>query len=43
VRGVIPARCVVAGVPAKIIRRWVEGQGWIDEKGSITPEVSPDV
>jgi acetyltransferase-like isoleucine patch superfamily enzyme len=32
VRGVIPNRCVVAGVPAKIIRRWVDGQGWIDEK-----------
>jgi acetyltransferase-like isoleucine patch superfamily enzyme len=32
VRGVIPDRCVVAGVPAKIIRRWVDGRGWIDEK-----------
>ncbi len=39
VRGVIPDRCVVAGVPAKIIRRWVEGEGWIGEKDSITPEV----
>jgi acetyltransferase-like isoleucine patch superfamily enzyme len=32
VRGVVPDRCVVAGVPAKIVRRWVDGQGWIDEK-----------
>ena len=32
VRGVVPDRCVVAGVPAKIIRRWVDGRGWIDEK-----------
>jgi acetyltransferase-like isoleucine patch superfamily enzyme len=28
VRGVIPDRCVVAGVPARIVRRWVEGRGW---------------
>src|SRR3984957_3860950 len=32
VRGTFPDRCVIAGVPAKIIRRWVEGRGWIDEK-----------
>jgi len=32
VRGVIPDRCVVAGVPARIIRRWVDGRGWIAEK-----------
>jgi acetyltransferase-like isoleucine patch superfamily enzyme len=29
VRGEIPDHCVVAGVPAKIIRRYVAGQGWI--------------
>jgi hypothetical protein len=23
---------VVAGVPAKIVRRWVDGRGWVDEK-----------
>ncbi len=38
VRGVIPDRCVVAGVPARIVRRWVEGEGWIDEKNNATPE-----
>jgi acetyltransferase-like isoleucine patch superfamily enzyme len=32
VRGEVPDRCVVAGVPARIVRRWVEGQGWVDEK-----------
>jgi acetyltransferase-like isoleucine patch superfamily enzyme len=32
VRGTFPDRCVVAGVPARIIRRWVDGQGWVDEK-----------
>ncbi len=32
VRGEIPDRCVVAGVPARIVRRWVEGTGWVDEK-----------
>ncbi|MGP0031975.1 MAG: DapH/DapD/GlmU-related protein [Acidimicrobiales bacterium] len=30
VRGVVPDRCVVAGVPAKIIRRWEEARGWVD-------------
>ena len=29
VRGEIPDHCVVAGVPAKIIRRYVAGHGWI--------------
>ncbi len=29
VRGEIPDHCVVAGVPAKIVRRFVEGQGWV--------------
>jgi acetyltransferase-like isoleucine patch superfamily enzyme len=32
VRGTIPDRCVVAGVPAKIVRRWVSGRGWIDAR-----------
>jgi acetyltransferase-like isoleucine patch superfamily enzyme len=37
VRGVIPDRCVVAGVPARIVRRWVDGQGWVDEKDVTVP------
>jgi acetyltransferase-like isoleucine patch superfamily enzyme len=30
VRGTIPDRCVVAGVPARIVRRWVPERGWVD-------------
>jgi acetyltransferase-like isoleucine patch superfamily enzyme len=37
VRGVVPDRCVVAGVPARIIRRWVDGQGWVDEQDVALP------
>jgi len=37
VRGVIPDRCVVGGVPARIIRRWVDGQGWVDERDIAAP------
>ncbi len=37
VRGTIPDRCVVGGVPARIIRRWVEGEGWVDEKDVVVP------
>jgi len=32
VRGVIPDRCVVAGVPARVVRRWLPGRGWVDER-----------
>ena len=32
VRGEVPDRCVVAGVPARIVKRWVEGTGWVTEK-----------
>jgi acetyltransferase-like isoleucine patch superfamily enzyme len=28
VRGAVPDRCVVAGVPAKVIRQYVPGDGW---------------
>lgn len=28
VRGEIPDNCVVAGVPAKVIRRYIDGVGW---------------
>jgi len=28
VRGTVPDRCVVAGVPAKVIRQYVPGDGW---------------
>jgi serine acetyltransferase len=29
VRGTVPDRCVVAGVPARIVREYAAGQGWI--------------
>jgi acetyltransferase-like isoleucine patch superfamily enzyme len=29
VRGEVPDHCVVAGVPARVIRRYVAGEGWI--------------
>ncbi len=31
VRGVVPDRCVVAGVPARVVRRWLPDRGWVDE------------
>jgi acetyltransferase-like isoleucine patch superfamily enzyme len=30
VRGTVPDCCVVAGVPARVVRRWVAGRGWVD-------------
>jgi len=32
VRGEVPDRCVVAGVPARVVRRWLPGRGWVDER-----------
>ena len=29
VRGEIPDHCVVAGVPARMVRRWVAERGWV--------------
>ena len=33
VRGIFPDHCVIAGVPAKIVRRYVPGSGWVDGPG----------
>jgi acetyltransferase-like isoleucine patch superfamily enzyme len=33
VRGSFPDCCVIAGVPAKIVRRHVPGEGWVAESG----------
>jgi acetyltransferase-like isoleucine patch superfamily enzyme len=30
VTGEVPDRCVVAGVPARVLRRHVDGHGWVD-------------
>jgi acetyltransferase-like isoleucine patch superfamily enzyme len=37
VRGEIPDRCVVAGVPGRILKRWVEGAGWVSETNLTRP------
>ena len=29
VRGEVPDRCVVAGIPARVVREYVPGSGWI--------------
>jgi len=33
VRGKVPDRCVVAGVPARVIREYVAGAGWVGVPG----------
>lgn len=33
VRGEVPDHCVVAGVPARVVRRWSAGGGWVDVDG----------
>ena len=33
VRGTIPDRCVVAGVPARVVREYTAGQGWSRSAG----------
>ena len=33
VRGVFPDHCVLAGVPARIVRRYVPGSGWVTGRG----------
>lgn len=30
VTGEIPDRCVAVGAPARVVRQWVEQQGWLD-------------
>ena len=37
VRGQVPDHCVVAGVPARVVRRWFPGQGWVDVDEATTP------
>ena len=32
VRGEVPDRCVAAGVPARVVRRWVPDRGWVAER-----------
>jgi serine acetyltransferase len=40
VRGTFPDHCVIAGVPARVVRRYVPGSGWVngsDSTGSVGP------
>ena len=47
VRGTFPDHCVIAGVPARVVRRYVPGSGWVagtDSTGcppTIPPAVTP--
>ena len=41
VRGVVPDRCVVAGVPARVVRTYELGEGWVREQVSaVVPELA---
>ncbi|MDA8309112.1 MAG: acyltransferase [Actinomycetota bacterium] len=37
VRGQVPDHCVVAGVPARVVRRWYPGTGWVDVDEKLAP------
>jgi acetyltransferase-like isoleucine patch superfamily enzyme len=46
VRGVVPDHCVVAGVPARVVRSYVPGDGWlpaVHSAGVGAPGVGPGV
>ena len=42
VRGTFPDHCVLAGVPARIVRRYVPGSGWITGSAAATAPEVPD-
>ncbi len=33
VRGEFPDNCLIAGAPARVVRRYVEGDGWLASSG----------
>jgi acetyltransferase-like isoleucine patch superfamily enzyme len=41
VRGDVPDRCVVAGVPGRVVRRWVNGSGWVPPVPRRTRPIPP--
>jgi serine acetyltransferase len=43
VRGTVPDRCVVAGVPARVVRQYVPGDGWPAPSASAVAERLKDV
>ncbi len=42
VRGDFPDNSVVAGVPARVVRRYVRGSGWLDVSAAATAPAPPD-
>ncbi|MEI5676119.1 MULTISPECIES: acyltransferase [unclassified Nocardioides] len=42
VRGTVEDHAIVAGVPARVVRRYESGVGWIGAGGDVRPEVGPD-
>ncbi len=42
VRGTFPDHCVVAGVPARVVRRHLPGRGWVSEGGFAATVEEPD-
>lgn len=43
VRGDVPDCSVVVGVPAKVVRRYEEGVGWVGKDGVRPATVAPDL
>ena len=43
VRGTVPDRCVVAGVPARVVRSYVPGDGWSPSPGTALPKSAAPV
>ena len=41
VRGTVPDRCVVAGVPARVVRSYVPGDGWSPSSGTVPSRTAP--
>src|SRR5438094_2950737 len=41
VRGTVPDRCVVAGVPARVVRSYVPGDGWSPSAGTAPSRTAP--
>jgi acetyltransferase-like isoleucine patch superfamily enzyme len=42
VRGAVEDHAVVAGVPARVVRRHEPGVGWVGTGGDVRPELAPD-
>jgi acetyltransferase-like isoleucine patch superfamily enzyme len=42
VRGAVPDHCVIAGAPAKVVRQYVEGEGWVPDLEPFSTDPPPD-